>query len=78
MLESYIRDYQVNLLDNTFSDDLERLKAIAYGLEHIIDSTEPNIETYSDRYNHNKLITALITLKKIIKEEESKNSISQF
>lgn len=73
MLESYIRDYQVNLLDNTFSDDLERLKAIAYGLEHIIDSTEPNIETYSDRHNHNKLITALITLKEIIKENEAKH-----
>lgn len=78
MLDSYIRDYQIKLLDDIYNDDLERLKAIAYGLEHIIDSTEPNIETYQDRYNHNKLITALVTIKEIIKEEEEKNSIPQF
>ena len=34
MLDFYIRDYQVKLLENTYSDDLERLKAITYGLEY--------------------------------------------
>ena len=78
MLDSYIRDYQIKLLDDIYNDDLERLKAIAYGLEHIIDSIEQNIENSKDRYNYNRLVTSLITIKEIIKEEEEKNSIPQF
>lgn len=78
MLDSYIRDYQIKLLDDVYNDDLERLKGLYYGLEHIIDSIEQNIETEKDQYKYNRLVTSLITIKEIIKEEEEKNSIPQF
>lgn len=78
MLDSYIRDYQVKLLDDVYNDDLERLKSVCYGLEYIIDSIGQNIETTKDQYKYNRLVTSLITIKEIIKEEEEKNSIPQF
>lgn len=78
MLDSYIRDYQIKLLDNVYSDDLERLKGLCYGLEYVINSIEQNIETTEDQYKYNRLVTSLITIKEIIKEEEEKNSIPQF
>lgn len=78
MLDSYIRDYQVKLLEDVYNDDLERLKGVCYGLEYIIDSIEQNIETTKDQYKYNRLVTSLITIKEIIKEEEEKNSIPQF
>lgn len=78
MLDSYIRDYQVKLLDDVYNDDLERLKGVCYGLEYIIDNIEQNIETTKDQYKYNRLVTSLITIKEIIKEEEEKNSIPQF
>ncbi len=70
MLDSYIRDYQVNLLENTFNDDLERLIALCYGLEYLLNNLENNIESDSDRYNYNRLTTCYITMKEIIKESD--------
>ena len=70
MEESYIKDYIVNLLDNTYTDSLERLKAISYGIESILESIEQNIETNNDKNNYNKLTTCLLTINEIIIGEE--------
>ena len=70
MEESYIRDYMVNLLENTYNDDLERLKGLCYGLDYILNGMEYNLESYKDTYNYNKLTTCLLLIKEIIKESE--------
>ena len=75
MLDFYIRDYQVKLLENTYSDDLERLKAITYGLEYILDGMEYNIETNEDEKNYNALTTCLMKLKKIVIERDEKEQL---
>lgn len=75
MLESYIKDYQINLLENIYNDDLERLKAITYGLEHVLNSIENNTETENDVYTINRITTCLITLKEIVKEYDEKESL---
>lgn len=75
MEESYIRDYMLNLLENTYSDDLERLKALYYGLESVANSLQFNLETNEDKYNYNRIVTCIITLKKIIDEEDKKQTI---
>lgn len=72
MDEYYIEHYITNLLENTYNDDLERLKAIVYGLDSIANSIEQNIETSEERYNYNKIITCIITLKKIVETENNK------
>lgn len=72
MNESYIRDYAINLLENTYDDDLERLKAISYGLDYILNGMEYNLENNNDKRNYNKLVTCLLTIEEIIKEEEIK------
>ena len=68
MENSYIRDYICNLLENTYNDDLERLKAISYGLEYILDNLQHQKETDNDIYNYNRLTTCLITINEIIKD----------
>lgn len=70
MLDSYIRDYQTNLLENIYSDDLERLKAITYGLEYILNGMEYNLETDDDKKDYNTLTTCLLNLKEIVKERD--------
>lgn len=68
MLDSYIRDYQINLLENTYGDDFERLNAIYYGLDYILNNLQYNQETNEDIYNYNRLTTCLITVKEILKD----------
>lgn len=75
MEESYIRDYQIKLLEDTYSDDLERLKAITYGLDYILNGLQHNLETNDDKYIYNQLTTCYITLDKIIKEEDKKQTL---
>lgn len=70
MLDSYIRDYEINLLENTYNDDLERLKAITYGLEYILNSLEYNQENDNDIYTYNRLTTCYLTMQEIIKESD--------
>lgn len=78
MEESYIRDYMINLLENTYSDDLERLKAIYYALEYITMGKEYDVETDNEKKNLNTLTTCLLNVKEIIDEEDRKSSIPQF
>jgi len=73
MDNSYIRDYQVNLLECNFNDDLERLKAIAYGLDYILNGMEYELETADDQYKYNQLTTCYLKLKKIIEEETNES-----
>lgn len=75
MLDSYIRDYQVKLLENTYSDDLERLKAITYGLEYILDGMEYNLETNEDEEEYNTLTTCLMKLKEIVIKRDEKEQL---
>ena len=75
MLDSYIRYYQVKLLEDTYSDDLERLKAITYGLEYILDGMEYNLETNEDKKHYNTLTTCLLNLKEIVKERDEKEQL---
>ena len=75
MEESYIRDYQIKLLEDTYCDDLERLKALYYGLDYILNGMENNLETPEDTYNYNQLTTCLLTMQKIIEEEDKKQTI---
>ncbi len=70
MENSYIRNYMCNLLENTYNDDLERLKAIGYGLEYVINSLQYQKETDNDIYDYNRLTTCLITINEIIKEND--------
>lgn len=70
MGNSYIRDYMYNLLENTYNDDLERLKAIGYSLEYILNNLQYQKETDNDIYNYNRLTTCLITINEIIKENK--------
>lgn len=78
MNETYIRDYIVNFLDNTYDGDLEGLKAIAYGLEHILNNLEYKQENGNDIKNYNSLTTCYLKIKEIIKEYDYKNSIPLF
>ena len=78
MQESYIKDYIINLLDDTYSDDLERLKALNYGLDDLLNRLSNNLETNKDKYKYNRLTTCYITIKNIIDEEENKNTIPRF
>ena len=75
MLDSYIRDYQTNLLENIYSDDLERLKAITYGLEYILNGMECNLETNDDKKDYNTLTTCLLNLKEIVKERDDAETL---
>lgn len=70
MENSYIRDYQCKLLEDTYNDDLERLKAIFYGLDYILNNIQYNLENDNDIYNYNKLTTCYIVIKEIIQESE--------
>lgn len=78
MNETYIKDYIVNLLDNTYDGDLEGLKAIAYGLAHILNNLEYKQENENDIKNYNSLTTCYLTIKEIIKEYDNKNNIPLF
>ena len=70
MEESYIRDYIYNLLDNTYNDDMERLKAIYYGMENILNSLQYQLETNKEKNIFNKLTTCQLIINDIIKEKE--------
>lgn len=78
MEESYIRDYQIKLLEDTYCDDLERLKSIYYGLDYILTEMGYNLETTEDTYNYNQLTTCLLKMQKIIEEEDKKQTIPSF
>lgn len=78
MEESYIRDYQVKLLEDVYNDDLERLKALYYGLDHILNSIQNNIETDTDTKNYNTLTTCFLSIGDIIKQETEKETIPFF
>lgn len=75
MEESYIKDYQINLLENTYSNDLERLKAINYGLDYILNNLQYNLETSEDTKKYNSLTTCYLTIKEIIESEEERQTI---
>lgn len=75
MLDLYIKDYQINLLENIYSDDLERLKAITYGLEYILNGMEYNLETNEDKKDYNTLTTCLLSLKEIVKERDDAETL---
>ena len=70
MENSYIRDYMNGLLGNTYNDDLERLKALFYGLDYILNNMQNDLENANDIYNYNKLTTCYIVIKEIIQENE--------
>ena len=70
MDESYIKDYIYNLFENTYNDDLERLKAISYGLDYILNNLEYQQETNKDIYNYNQLTTCFLKIREVIKDNE--------
>lgn len=78
MADSYINDYIVNLLDNVYNDDLERLKALYYGLDYILNSIQNNIETDTDAKNYNTLTTCFLSIGDIIKQETEKETVPLF
>lgn len=67
------KDIQIrtnNFLENTFSNDIEKMKSIVFGLENILTSIFLNLETNDDFKNYEKLIQCQCTLKKIINENK--------
>lgn len=70
MEESYIRDYICELLDNTYNDDMERLKAIYYGIENILNSLQYQLETSKEKNIFNRLTTCQLIINDIIKEND--------
>lgn len=75
MEESYIKDYQINLLQNIYTDDLERLKAINYGLDYILNNLQYNLETAEETKKYNSLTSCFLTIKEIIESEEERQTI---
>jgi hypothetical protein len=71
MENSYIRDYMCNLLEDTYNNDLERLKALFYGLDYILNNIQYNLENNNDIYYYNKLTTCYIVIKELIQENEN-------
>lgn len=70
--DSYIKDYILKLFENVYSNDLEKLKAIYYGLVDILDSIQFNLETEEDTENYKQLSEALDIIYSVIKKEEQK------
>ena len=75
MEESYVKDYIVNLFENTYSNDLERLNAIKYGLDYILNNIINELETNEERYIYNKLTTCYLTIAEIVKEQKEKEVV---
>ena len=75
MEESYIKDYILNLLENTYTDDLERLKAIMYGLENILNDTQYNAENDNEKKQYNQLTTAYLIIKDVVKEQDDAQTL---
>lgn len=75
MEESYIRDYIVNLFENTYSNDLERLNAIKYGLDYILNSISSELETNEEKHAYNQLTTCYLTIAEIVEEEKEKEAL---
>lgn len=78
MSESYIKDYQIKLFEDIYTNDLERLKAINYGLDYILNNIQFNLETPKDKKNYNTLTTCFLKISDIIKEEDNNNNIPLF
>lgn len=62
----------------TINDDLERLKALSYGLDDLLNRLSNNLETDEDISKYNKLTTCYLIINEIIKEEDEKNTIPYF
>lgn len=75
MEKSYIKDYILNLLENTYTDDLERLKAVMYGLEDVLNRTQYNPETTKERRQYNRLTTAYLIIKEIVLEQDEAQTL---
>lgn len=78
MENSYIKDYIENLFENVFENDFERLKALYFGIDYILNNLQYNIETAEEKNNYNKITTCFLKLQEIIKNEEEKNEIPLF
>lgn len=74
MENSYIKDYTENLLENTFNNDLDRLKSIMYGIDYILNNLQYNMETDNDKSSYNKITTCYLIIKEIIDQEETKEN----
>ncbi len=74
MDEFYKKDI-INLLENNYINDLERLKTINSGIDYILNNIKYNIQTEKDQKNYNKITSCFLTINKIIKEEEKKEGI---
>lgn len=67
MEDSYIKDYIINLLENTFNDDYDRLKALKFGIEYILENIKNEIENEFDEENFDKLACSLKLINEVIK-----------
>ena len=65
--DSYIKDYIINLLENTFNDDYDRLKALKFGIEYILENIKNVIENEFDEENFDKLAYSLKLINEVVK-----------
>lgn len=66
MYEEAIKDYVYNFLENTFNDDVDKLKAMYYGLNDILGNIALNVDSDEDQKYFNKLNTSIKKIKDVI------------
>jgi hypothetical protein len=73
MRDYYISEQIRGFMDYNFDNDLERLKAIHYALDYVLNNIEYNQETIDDVKVFNTLTTIDLQLSDIIKDNEGAN-----
>ena len=73
MRDYYISEQIRSFMDYNFDNDLERLKAIHYALDYVLNNIEYSQETNEDTKVFNTLTTIDLQLSEIIKDNEGAN-----
>lgn len=73
MRDYYISEQIRGIMEYNYDNDLERLKAIHYALDYVLNNIEYNQETNEDTKIFNTLTTIDLQLNEIIKDNEGAN-----
>lgn len=73
MRDYYISEQIREFMEDNFGNDMERLKAINYALDYVLNNIEYNQVTNEDTKVFNTLTTIDLQLSEIIKDNEGAN-----
>jgi hypothetical protein len=73
MRDFYINEQIRGVMEYNYDNDLERLKAIHYALDYVLNNIEYNQETNDDIKTFNTLTTIDLQLSEIISNSEGAN-----